>query len=218
MQKQYIFNDITDESVSFNVLISTPNDYDNEKESLPLIVFLHGAGERGDDINLIKLLGIPKLFDKSSPVRAVTLSPQCKSDKVWNSQVYALKHLIDSVVRKYNIDKSRISITGLSMGGFGTWEMATTFPEFFSAIAPLCGGGMSWRAPLIGKTPVWAFHGMCDTIVEPMYSEVMVKAINNVGGNARLSLYPGVGHDVWVNAYEHEPLLQWLIEQKNCYM
>lgn len=214
MQKAYFYQDTVDTEKSFKYLVSTPENFDREKERLPLIVFLHGAGERGDDVDLVKVHGVPRFFDKESPVRAVTLSPQCKNDMVWNSQVYAVKRLIDKVADEYNVDKDRISITGISMGGFGTWEMGVTFPGYFSALAPICGGGMSWRAPCIGKTPVWAFHGDMDDCVEPMYSEVMVNSINRAGGNAKLTIYKGVYHDAWVNAYEKEDLFNWLIEQK----
>jgi len=198
----------------YRYFLSTPDDYDPAKESLPLIVFLHGAGSRGDDINLIKEHGIPKLFAEKSPLRVVTVSPQCDTDMVWNAQVYELKQFIDWIVEKYNIDKNRISITGLSMGGFGTWAMGMTFPDYFSAMAPVCGGnGMVWLAGLLKDIPIRAFHGTEDDVVFANCSIDMVNAVNAAGGNAELFLYEGAGHDTWIQAYEQTDTIEWLMKQ-----
>ena len=199
-----------DTGKKFNYIITTPDDYDREKETLPLIVFLHGAGDRGDDLNLVKNIGIPMLFQQNQPVRAITFSPQCDSDKVWNTQIYPVKELIDEIVEEYHIDKNRITITGMSMGGYGTWEMALTFPHFFAAIAPICGGGMAWRAELLRHLPIRAFHGDIDDVVDVRNSIEMVDAVNRAGGHAELILYHNIAHWSWVNAYEDSDLVAWL--------
>jgi predicted peptidase len=215
MQHNYTYTlpNVTTEK-TYRFFLSTPDNYDPAKECLPLIVFLHGAGERGSDINLVKIHGVPKIFDKANDLRVVTVSPQCELNMVWNSQVYELKAFIDHIVEEYNIDKQRISITGLSMGGFGTWAMGLTFPDYFSALAPVCGGsGMIWLAHLLKDIPIRAFHGTDDTVVLPSGSIEMVNAVNEAGGKAQLTLYDGVGHDSWVQAYEQTDLIKWLAEQ-----
>ncbi len=121
MQKAYSYT--SPDGTTFPYYLSTPENYDPSSESLPLIVFLHGAGERGCDVEKVKVHGIPKYFDKTSPCRVVTLSPQCAENRIWNTQVYAVKALIDHIVEAYNIDKNAISLTGLSWAAtaHGRW-------------------------------------------------------------------------------------------------
>lgn len=198
---------------AFSYLFSVPENFDKEKESLPLIVFLHGAGERGDDPRMVDVNGIPLLFRETSPVRAITFSPQCQVGRVWQTQIYPLKELIDEIVEEYNVDKNRITITGLSMGGFGTWEMGMSFPDYFAALAPVCGGGAAWRGDLL-KMPIRAFHGTADTEVPVRNSIELVDSVNAHGGNAELILYHNVGHNSWTRAYEESDLVEWLCKQK----
>ena len=200
--------------MTIGYLLFTPDDL-RPDETLPLIVFLHGAGERGENIRDVKRHGLPKLWGRGErPVRAIVLCPQCPSDDFWNAMTHELKELIDAVAAAQPVDPDRISLTGISMGGFGTWATAITYPSFFSAIAPICGGGMAWSAPVLGQLPIRAFHGDCDTIVEPQYSLQMVQAVNRFGGHALLELCPGLDHDCWTYAYEQTDLLSWLIAQK----
>lgn len=184
---------------------------------LPLIVFLHGVGERGngkEELEKLTSQGLPKYIQSGKNYPAVILMPQCPQGMVWNNIVFALKELIDKVVAEYNIDTDRISITGLSMGGFGTWEMGLSFPDFFSAIAPICGGGLSFRCSALKDTPVWAFHGDMDTAVPIQNSIEMVDAVNKAGGKARLTILHGVGHYSWEEAYNDSNLIEWLITQR----
>jgi predicted peptidase len=113
---------------------------------------------------------------------------------------------------KYRIDTDRIYLTGLSMGGFGTWEWATKYPDQFAAIAPVCGGGDLMFADRLTKIPIWAFHGEADPVVPVNRNTDMVKAINEKGGSARMTIYPGVGHGSWVNAYNDEELFKWFLQ------
>lgn len=214
MLKNYTYTSEPREPKTYRYLLSTPENYDSKTECLPLIVFLHGAGERGTDVNEIKIHGIPKIFDKGNKTRVITVSPQCDLNTTWSAQVNELKAFIDYIVNEYNIDKKRISITGLSMGGFGTWAMGIAFPDYFSALAPVCGGnGMVWLAPLLKDIPIRAFHGTEDTVVLPSASIEMVEAVNKAGGKAKLTLYEGVEHDSWIQAYEQSDLIEWLINQ-----
>ncbi|MBE6538750.1 MAG: phospholipase [Ruminococcaceae bacterium] len=193
-----------------------PRDYSPEKK-YPMIVFLHGAGERGngkDELERVKKHALPKYCSEGAELPAILLCPQCPEVFVWNNVVIELKALIDKVADDYNADKRRISITGISMGGFGTWEMGITYPDYFSAIAPICGGGLSWRCNLIKDMPIWAFHGDADTAVPLKNSVEMVDKVNSEGGNAKLTILHGVGHSSWDDAYLDTKLIEWLISKE----
>lgn len=205
MLKKYRFEDM-------GYWLYIPDDMNIIDNKMPMIVFLHGAGERGCDLELVKNQGIPKMISEGKKVAAVVLCPQCPDDIVWNNIVFKIKCLIDSIAENQNVDKKRISITGLSMGGYGTWEMGLTFPTFFSAIAPICGGGMSWRAGLLKDMPIRAFHGGKDDAVPCSNSMEMVDAINDNGGCAELTIFHNVRHDSWTAAYEKTDLIEWLIK------
>ena len=147
--------------VNFGATVTTPTGFDPEKESLPMIVFLHGAGERGEDLSIVNKVGLPKYFTADPDykgLRVITLSPQCPDYTVWNDVSLQLFQFILKAAKAYNADMDRISVTGLSMGGFGTWEMVISHPDFFSAAAPICGGGMDWRIPSFLPTPIRAFR------------------------------------------------------------
>ncbi len=201
-----------------NALITTPTDFDATRESLPMIVFLHGSGERGTALEKVKLLGIPKYFCQNPDylgLRVITVSPQCPEGTVWNNLSIPLFDFICKTAEKYNADRSAISITGLSMGGYGTWEMLFSHPDFFAAAAPICGGGMDWRVPFDLKTPVRIFHGECDAAVPVEYSKILYKTLKERrAADATLTLYPNVGHNSWENAYEQTDLIEWLASAK----
>ncbi len=201
--------------VKLPYLITLPTDFDPEGESLPLILFLHGAGERGEDGQRVGIHGIPKYFGANENYggeRVITLSPQCPEGEVWVHLTRAVKELLDHVVSTYHADPCRLSVTGISMGGFGTWDMLCTYPNTFAAAAPICGGGMSWS--INTKTPVRAFHGDADGTVPMSYSLQMVDALNARGGRAELTLYHGCGHDSWTRTYESTDLIRWLASAK----
>lgn len=195
-------------------IFTAPTDWDPTKESLPLIVFLHGAGERGDDPELLyNFYGIPKFFGEDPDyhgLRVLTLSPQCPEGFVWNNLTLAVRELIDVIVEENNVDRSAITITGCSMGSFGTWEMLCAYPTLFAAAAPICGGGLSWRARAIKDIPLRVFHGGADSVVPLVYSELMVNAVNAAGGNASLTVFPGVDHNSWIQAYRDTDVIEWL--------
>jgi len=206
--------------LKLNYLVSTPDGFDKEKESLPMIVFLHGAGERGDNVNDIKCHGIPKLFATGhSPtcpdLRVITLSPQCPWDCVWNTLVHQVAQLIDEVAEEYNVDKTKISVTGLSMGGFGSYELATAYPFKFSALAMCCGGGMEWRANMISHMPIRLYHGLDDDLVLPERTVTLANAMKAYGANPDVYLIEGVDHGVWNIAYDKTDLISWLASQVN---
>ncbi len=210
MNKAFVFNSKLKPSISMNYLVALPESH-NKEDRLPMIVFLHGAGERGNDVEKVKVHGLAKTYEKHTPRGFIVLSPQCPADRVWDNYVEELMELIELVADEYGADKKRISITGLSMGGFGTWVMGITYPNYFSAMAPICGGGMEWRAPILKDVPIKAFHGVLDPTVPVKRSIEMVKAVNRAGGKATITLYGKIGHNSWDLAYTGSELVDWLI-------
>jgi len=201
-------------------------------QKYPLLVFLHGAGERGDD-NLRQLmhcaaeLAAPEVRQKYP---CYLVFPQCPKDGWWSSfkrdennrmaespgdALRLTMELIQSLLRELgDVDADRVYIGGLSMGGFGTWELLSRRPEWFAAGIAICGGGDPKQAASIAKVPVWAFHGDRDNVVKPEQSVVMVEAVKKAGGNAQLTIYPGVGHNSWEYVFKDPKVLQWLFEQR----
>ncbi len=200
-------------TMKIKYLISLPKGFDGKKQ-FPMIVFLHGSGERGDDISLVKINGIPKYIEGGADYPAIVLSPQCPDDMVWNNFTVQLKQLIDFVADKYCADRDAVSITGLSMGGYGTWEMAISYPDYFSAAAPICGGGFSWRCDALRSIPVRAFHGAKDNCVPLENSVEMVTAARVAGCDAELTVFPDDGHNSWDSAYLNTDVINWLITQR----
>src|SRR5262249_37880875 len=152
-------------------LLYLPDAYDSSKKEWPLLLFLHGAGESGDDLARVKRHGPPKLIEGGKAFPFIVVSPQ-SSGRGWNADT--LNALLDDLISKYRVDKDRVYLTGLSMGGFGTWSLAATHPEKFAAIAPICGGGRPEDASKIKDIPTWVFHGAKDTTVPIARSEAMV--------------------------------------------
>lgn len=194
-------------------LVSTPPAYNRDKSSKwPLIVFLHGSGERGDDLNLLKTQGLPKLLLSRKDLPFIIVSPQCLPNESWNP--WEVNFLIDQIRRKFRVDDDRIYLTGLSMGGTGTWATAWQFPERFAAIAPICGSFPAERMTTMRDLPVWVFHGAKDPLAPIISDEQCVAALQKIGGHVRFTFYPDGEHDVWTRAYADPRLYSWLLEQR----
>ena len=142
------------------------------------------------------------------------LCPQCPAGIVWNDLTAVLYALIKRIAEEENADLDRISMTGLSMGGFGTWEFGMRYADLLCAIAPICGGGMAWRAEALKAVPVQAYHGDADNVVAPSYSFEMVNALRRAGGQVTLTVFNGVGHDSWNPAYRTTNALEFLLSQR----
>jgi predicted peptidase len=198
--------------VSLPYLLYLPEGYGQSTKRWPLVLFLHGSGERGTDLMLVKRHGPPKRIEEGASFPFVLASPQCPAGRWWS--VDHLDALLRHLCATLEIDTDRVSVTGLSMGGFGTWALALEFPDRFAAIAPVCGGGTAYRANLLRNLPVWAFHGAKDPVIALSYSVEMVDAINRSGGNARLTVYPEAGHDSYTETYAREDLYAWLLAQR----
>ena len=200
--------------IGYSVFLPEP--YDKNKK-YPMIMFLHGAGERGngtDELEKVANQALCKYLKNGLfSLEAIVLCPQCPKNKVWNQFIFDVKALCDKVAREYGVDEKRISVTGISMGGFGTWEIAMTFPESFSAFAPVCGGGMAWRTPALKGKPIWAFHGNKDTTVNISNSIDMVNKARQNGAIVKFTIFDGVEHNSWDSAYLDTRVLDWLINQ-----
>lgn len=195
---------------SFPFVAYTP---ENTEKKLPLILQLHGAGERGsgqDDLKLVDVHGFSKLLDEKD-YPCIVVMPQCPADSFWAARVESILMLIDQLKEHFCIDEDQIYLTGLSMGGFGTWYTAMAKPEIFAAIAPVCGGGMPWNATVLNM-PVWAFHGAEDSVVSPNHSDEMVARLKEAGKDVTYTRMDGVGHNVWIYAYTDD-LMQWLLSK-----
>ena len=200
--------------VDCNYLLYLPPDYDKSSKKWPLILFLHGAGERGNNVEVVKKHGLPKLIAQGKSFDFIIASPQCPNDMWWPEKTDLLITLLDEIEAKYRIDTDRVYLTGLSMGGFGTWTLATEYPNRFAAIAPICGGSERYLAYRLKKVPVWAFHGAKDNVVPLSRSQEMIDAINKAGGNAKLTIYPEAQHDSSTETYNNPELYTWFLSHK----
>lgn len=203
---------VAPKAAGYPYLIFIPKIEGQKSKGLPLLIFLHGSGERGTDIEKVKVHGPPKLVLTRPDFPFVTVSPLLEAEGDWD--VGKLDAMLAQVRRKVHVDPARIYLTGLSRGGHATWRWAAERPELFAAIAPIAGRGDVTQACGLKDMPVWAFHGDKDNVVAPEGSSIMVDAINACGGSARLTMYSNVGHDSWTRAYDDPALYAWLLAQR----
>jgi predicted peptidase len=198
-------------TLTANYLLYLPKEYAENDKEFPLVLFLHGAGERGNDLEKVKVHGLPRLVNEGKDFPFIIVSPQCPDLMLWNTDL--LSSLLDEIETNYRVDKNRIYVTGLSMGGHGTWSMALAEPNRFAAIAPVCGWSDTSKANLIAHLPIWVFHGAKDVVVPVKSSEDMVSALKNSGSYVKLTIYPEANHDSWTETYNNEELYKWFLEQ-----
>ncbi|PVZ66314.1 prolyl oligopeptidase family serine peptidase [Pelagibaculum spongiae] len=183
---------------------------------LPLILFLHGAGERGDDIELVKQHGPLKEISEDADFPAIIVAPQCPKGEWWN--IEALYHFLEGICQQYAINRNKIYATGLSMGGYACWRMACRYPELFAAIAPVCGGGDPESAHKLTHLPIWTFHGAKDDLVPLSETRKMVDAVKKNNkfrqNNILFTIYSETGHDSWSETYANPELYRWILRQK----
>jgi predicted peptidase len=211
-QHAQAFEKTITKTLNCKYLLFLPEGYGQKNQRWPLILFLHGAGERGSDLELVKKHGPPKIVEQRKDFPFIVVSPQCPGSSWWTDEIEVLTSLLDDVTGRYQVDATRIYLTGLSMGGYGTWSLAAAHPERFAAIAPICGGGKRFMAGSLKNVPVWAFHGAKDNLVPVKESEEMVQAIKAAGGDAKLTVYPDAGHDSWTATYNNQELYDWFLQ------
>lgn len=204
----------TQVSIELNYLISLPPKYESQ-DQWPLVLFLHGAGERGNKLEKVKVHGPPKLVEQGKDFPFIMVAPQCQAGRFW--EPIRLTALLDEIESKYKVDKNRVYVTGLSMGGFGTWALAAHSPERFAAIAPICGGGDRFKVPfqLRGRNMgVWVFHGAKDFVVPLKRSQELVDGLKKIGHPVQFTVYPDAGHDSWTTTYKNEQFYKWLLSHR----
>ena len=217
VQSTHSFEGVVSKKVAYKYLQFLPEGYDSDtSKEWPLILFLHGAGERGSDLQKVKVHGPPKMVESRPDFPFVVVSPQCPENVVWDPD--GLLAMLDEVTHRLRIDEKRVYLTGLSMGGFGTWNLVGKAPGRFAAAAPICGGGNT-RDFLLPKSrealqtlPIWVFHGGQDDVVELEESQRLVNFFQNrLKSDVQLTIYPDAGHDSWTETYNNPKLYEWFL-------
>lgn len=199
--------------VETDYLLYLPDGY-NAADTItkwPLLMFLHGAGETGNDIEKVKVHGPAKLIEQGKKFPFIVVSPQARNYG-WKSE--QLMDLLANLIAKYNVDVDRLYLTGLSMGGYGTWKLAADYPTMFAAIIPICGGGDPGMAYRLRHMPIWCFHGAKDDIVPLSQSEQMVNAVRKYNQNVQFTIYPEANHDSWTETYANDAIYDWLLQYR----
>ena len=196
------------EYLDYYMYISNP-----EKGNLPLIIDIHGAGGRGKELSLINGGRVRAYLSHQTEYDCIVVSPQCHCD-TWFELFDILLEFIDKMRKDNRVDTSRVYLTGASMGGYTSWQIAMSRPEWFAALVPLCGGGMYWNAWRIKDIPIWAFHGALDKTVLPEETLHMASAVNQCGGNAKITICPKSDHNVWDTVYTSADMWNWMFAQK----
>ncbi|MBD3580931.1 prolyl oligopeptidase family serine peptidase [Flavobacterium sp. D33] len=194
-------------------LLYLPDGYESDTtRNWPLMIFLHGSGESGEDVDKVKVNGPPKLIEQGKKFPMIVISPQAPKAEGFKPEI--LKKMLDDLKSKYRVDADRVYLTGLSMGGFGTFEFAGRFPDEFAAIAPVCGGGDPTKAYRLRHIPTWIFHGAKDDVVLPIESQRMADSLSRFSKNVRLTMYPEANHNSWDVTYANDSLYSWMLQQK----
>ncbi len=203
---------------SLNYLLFMPdNTAAQEQGKFPLILSLHGIGERGNDLLRLKRDGLAKRLDGDATFPFIVISPQCPSSTEWyydRTDTLLIK-LLDEAIARYPIDTKRIYLTGYSMGGIGTWDLALRNPTRFAALLPIAAraeGGLN--ICVLKEVPAWAFHGARDEVVDLFKAESLVNALRHCGGKVQFTVYPDAGHDAWTRTYNNTEVYAWLLRQR----
>ncbi|MFO1512634.1 MAG: alpha/beta hydrolase-fold protein [Verrucomicrobiota bacterium] len=220
-QEVRVFSPAKAKGEGLGYLLYLPTGYQTEPQRhWPLVLFLHGSGERGTNVSVVAVHGPPKLVNQGRDFPFILVSPQCPPKREWSDK--ALLGLLDEIERQCRVDTNRVYLTGLSMGGYGTWNLGLKHPERFAALVPICGGGNpkileqagAAQAKAIRSLPIRAFHGVKDPTVPVAESERMVDALKKFGcPEVSLMKYPELGHDCWTVTYDNPELFDWLLLQ-----
>jgi len=208
-------------SGELNYLLYLPPDYKaGGKKHWPLMLFLHGAGQRGSDVQRVAIHGPLSLVKQGTNFPFIIVAPQCPTGQIWENE--PLLQLLEEMEKKFAVDTKHIYLTGLSMGGYGTWKLGLAYPDKFAAIVPICGGcnmidvllGPSDKANAFKSLPIWAFHGAKDDVVPLSESERVVAGLKKGGvKEVKFTVYPEAKHDSWKEAYKTPELYEWMLKQ-----
>ena len=179
-------------------------------QKYPVIIFLHGAGTRGNQIELLRNNPFFKITENNKNFPFITIAPLC-AENTWFDIFEELIQFVRQIISKEYVEPSKVYLMGASMGGYATWQLAMSIPEYFAAIVPICGGGMYWNAGRLTNVPIWAFHGAKDNVVFVEETIKMTNAVNQNGGNARVTIYTENGHDAWSDTYGNPDGFEWLL-------
>lgn len=216
--KQIEMSLATSDGGSIGYLMYLPKRYDPAGDAMPLMLFLHGRGESNGPLAIVAQWGPPMMAAKGEDLPFILVSPQCPREDSWSSAVQQKRivELLDHIASTYKVDKTKVSLTGLSMGGYGSWRLAADHPERFSAVVPICGGGKPEDADKLKALPIWVFHGQEDKGVPISKSIEMVDAIKGAGGDKiRFTTLEHVGHNCWSAAYATPEVFQWMLSHTN---
>ncbi|GAB3696503.1 alpha/beta fold hydrolase [Spirosoma flavus] len=196
----------------YKYLIYLPKEYTTQKADYPLVIYLHGSSHRGQDLNKLKGYGLPKEIEKGQSFDFIVASPQCPDGKYWSTDNW-FEPLLAELKSNYRIDSRRIYLTGISLGGYGTWQTAVEYPDTFAAIVPLCGGcDDSTQVCRIKNLPVWTFHGSADDVIPISETERLVKRLVDCGSLVKFSRLEQEGHGIQY-LYERREIYDWLLKQ-----
>jgi len=216
-KKNNIYKTMVNIPVKLNYALYTPDEYQETDNDFPLVLFLHGVGERGTDLKKIEINGIPELISKGKQFPFLTLAPQCPDFGWWSRSEYveALASLTKEIIRTHRVDKKMIYATGLSMGGYGTLALAKKHPQLFSAIIPVCGGMDDHKGiERLVDMPIWLFHGDNDNTIPVERSVAIYDLLKPVNNKIKLTIYRGVGHNSWDETYANDKIYDWLLSHK----
>jgi predicted peptidase len=209
---------LSDATGDVDYLLYLPRTYDQDRDKAwPLMLFLHGRGESNGPLSLVTKWGPPKFAQRGDDLPFILVSPQCPRDGRWNDDTRQeqLDRLLETVMSSYRVDEDRIYVTGLSMGGYGSWSLAARHPDRFAAVVPICGKGDPNDANILKSLPIWVFHGDRDRAVPFERSVEMVEAIRKAGGTKiRFTSLEHVGHNCWSSAYAMPQLYDWMLAQR----
>jgi predicted peptidase len=210
--QQHFETQIT-QSVQLDYLLYLPTGYEDDPgKHWPLILYLHGAGAQGNDLELIKANGIPYNLENGHALPFIVACPQCPKNSHWTLHIEALNALLSEVAARYRVDESRIYLTGISLGGAGSWMLAGAHPERFAAVAPVAGRIVPLPLQRFKNLPVWAFHGEEDDAIPVSEAQRTIDALTAMGCNVQLTVFPGVGHDCWRQTYDNPTLYDWFLK------
>lgn len=202
-------------TVRLDYLLSLPQGYDEDPtQRWPLILFLHGAGARGEDVEQVRQFGLPQLVEGGLALPFVVVSPQCPAESHWTLHIDALNALLSDVVARYRVDEARLCLTGVSMGGAGAWFLAGASPERFAALVPVASRIVPLPLPRLKNLPVWVFHGEDDAVVPLSEARRTVDALRAVGASVKLTIYPDTGHQLDSRVYSDPTLYAWLLRRR----